>query len=935
MSTHLPALARLALRAVSLAALPSVPAALAAQSSVAGQPATSPAGGAMPSRSDPRPVPEAAHRTGAITIDGHLDDAGWAAAMPITGFRQQAPDEGQAPSERTEMRFLFDGAAIYIGARMYESQGASAVRAQLARRDQLMPESGSSNTSSDKIAIIFDPFRDRNTRVWFELNPLGVKGDHVNGDTSYDPVWEGAAAIDSAGWTAEFRIPLSQLRFARDSVQSWGMQVWRTISRRNESDMWAFWRQNEAGGPPYFGTLHGLALPTQPRQIELVPYVVTGERYAPVATGDPFRGKHTGTTRVGGDAKVLLTSNLTLDATINPDFGQVEVDPASVNLSAFETFYQEKRPFFVANSSAFSFGTFLCYFCSNTSNLGVFYSRRIGRAPQPAGAVGGDAEYMDAPDATTILGAAKITGRTRSGWTVGLLDAVTDRERARYVPFATPGAATPASPVTAEVEPLTNYFMGRLRKDFNRGNTRIGGITTLTNRRLTDDREAAMLRRAAQSAGADVAHYWSQRTYSFISQFVVSNVTGDTGAIRRTQQSSAHYFQRPGRSVTSDGLFGARYDPDRTSLQGYGFYAHVAKESGDWLWETGHSWRSPGFEVNDMAFQSRADYRWMNANLVRQWTRPTRWYRNLWISLGGQQQYNYDGDRTDLQEQLYAQATLPSYYNLSGFVIHHPRVYDDRLTRGGPTVIRSGYDYYSLNVTSDDRQRVFGGVNASRGISTDNDGNSSSIAPNVTFKPSSRILLALSPSYSTDRTVQQYVSAVTDPTSTAFAGRRYVFATLDQRTFAVETRVNATFTPTLTLELYAQPFLASGRYDDYKEFTAPRTIDTRRYGRDVGTLTPRLGDAGELLGYRIDPDAAGPAAAFDVANPNFNVRSLRGTALMRWEYRPGATLYLVWTQSREGFANYGDFDFARERGALFREPATNVFQVKATYWIGR
>jgi hypothetical protein len=875
-------------------------------------------------------VADAAARNGPVNVDGKLDDPAWAAARPITGFLQQQPDEGKAPTERTELRFLYDAGALYVGARMYD---AHPVKSLLARRDQLMD----GNAPSDKIALVLDPFRDKNTRVWFELNPLGVKGDHLNGDNSFDPVWEGAAHVDSLGWTAEFRIPLSQLRFPRDSVQAWGLQVWRTISRRNEQDMWAFWRLNEPGGPPFFGTLQGLALPSQPRQMEFLPYVVTGQRYAPVAAGDPFHHRSTNTTRVGADAKVNLTSNLTLDATINPDFGQVEVDPAVVNLSAFETFFQEKRPFFVANQSAFSFGTFKCFFCSNVSSLDVFYSRRIGRAPQLAGVVGDGADWLDAPDATTILGAAKITGRTKAGWTVGVLDALTDKETARYVPTGAPAVGGgPAAFRTADVEPLTNYFMGRLRKDLRGGNTRLGGIVTLTNRALGADTVArARLRSGAEAAGLDLAHYWHNRTYALDAVAVVSNVGGDTASIRRTQQSSAHYFQRPGRTATGDGIFDAAYDPRRTSLQGYGLYAHLAKESGDWMWELGQNWRSPGFEVNDIAFQSRADYGWMNANLVRQWTKPTKWYRSIFAIVGGQQQYNYDGDRTDLQGQLFGQITLPNYYNFSGFVIHHPRVYDDRLTRGGPTVIRSGYDYYSASGSSDSRKFVAVDANGSVARSTDNEGRSWSLSSGVSIRPSPRTLLRLSPSYSLDRTVQQFVTAADDPTATAFAGTRYVFGRIEQRTLALETRLNTTFTPTMTLELYAQPFLSSGRYDKFQEFVRPRTIDMAEYGKGLGTITARRGNDGVVASYAVDLDGAGPAQPFTFGNPDFNFRSLRGTAVMRWEYRPGATLFVVWTQSREGSAAFGDFDFARERSALFRERPTNVFQVKVNYWIGR
>jgi hypothetical protein len=918
------------LAALALGAASAPAAAQTSPSTSGSQPIAGTAPGRMPSGNDPRPIAQAAARGGPVAIDGRIDDAAWAAAPAVTNFMQQTPEEGRAPTERTELRFLYDASALYVAARMFDAQGAAGVRSVLARRDQLI----NGNLPSDKIAIVLDPFSDKNTRVWFELNPLGVKGDMLNGDTSFDPVWEGAAHVDSSGWTAEFRIPLSQLRFPRDSVQAWGMQVWRTISRRNESDMWAFWRLNEAGGPPFFGSLRGLALASQPRQLEFMPYVVTGQRFAPVADGDPFRRRSTNTTRVGADLKVNLTSNLTLDATINPDFGQVEVDPAVVNLSAYEVFFQERRPFFVANASAFSFGTFKCFFCSNVSSLSVFYSRRIGRTPQLTGVVDGRADYLDAPDASTILGAAKITGRTRNGWTVGILDALTDKESARYVPAGQ--APLSSSFRSAEVEPLTNYFMGRLRKDLRGGNTRLGGIATVTNRALGSDTVArTRLRGDAEAFGMDLAHFWKSRTYAFDAMAVVSRVAGDTAAIRRTQQSSAHFYQRPGRTVTGDGLFDASYDPARTHLEGYGLYAHLAKESGDWMWEIGTNWRSPGFEVNDIAFLSRADYKWTNANLVRQWTKPTKYYRSIFTIVGGQTQYNYDGDRTDLQMQAFAQTTLTNFYNVSAFYIRRPRTYDDRLTRGGPTVIRSGFDYYQASVSTDSRKLVTGELDASVGRSLENEGRSASISTGIAIRPSTNMLLRLSPNWSMDRTVQQYVTAVGDPTATSFAGTRYVFGRLDQRTLSLETRLNTTFTPTLTLELYAQPFLSSGRYDQFKEFAAPRTIDMRTYGVDAGTIQAERGTDGVVTRYRIDPDGTGPAATFNVGNPDFNFRSLRGTAVMRWEYRPGATLFVVWTQSREGSASYGNFDFARERAALFRERPTNIFQVKVNYWIGR
>ena len=877
------------------------------------------------SQNDPRPSARAVQRRDPIVIDGRLDDAAWSAAEPIGELRQQSPDEGKAPSERTEVRILYDANAIYVGARMYDSQGPGAVRKLLVRRDQLL-----NDNASDKIAFVLDPYHDRQTRVWFELNPLGVKGDHLNGDESYDPVWEGASRIDSLGWTAEFRIPLSQLRFPRDSVQTWGLQVWRTLARRNESDMWAFWRLNEPGGAGYFGTISGLALPAQPRQLELLPYVVSRSTYALPEDGDPFRRKQEATARVGGDLRYNITSNFTLDATANPDFGQVEVDPAVVNLSAFETTFQEKRPFFVANSGAFSFGNFNCYFCSNTSSLNVFYSRRIGRSPQLGSLAQSPSTFADMPDASTILGAAKITGRTKGGLSVAMLEALTDRVTARFVPRTAPGA----EPGEREVEPRTNYFIGRVRKDLRSGDTRIGMITTLTNRFMSDTAEQARLRRRAEVVGADVQHFWNNRGYSFLGQVALTDVAGDTAAIRRTQRTSTHYYQRPDRRATSDGLFDISYDPTRTALRGYGFYGRVAKESGDWRWETAQNWRSPGFEVNDLAALSRTDYKWMQASALRQWTTPGRWYRSAAVLVGGQQQFNYDGDRTDQQAELFGTVTLPNYIDTRGFIIHHPPTLDQYRTRGGVLVRNSGYNLIEASVNGDQRQRVSWGIGGDHARDITDDGWQGSASADLTVKPAVNLQISVGPSFSRSIEPRQFVTNVGDATATAFGGTRSVFATLDQRNLSMNTRINATFTPNLTLELFAQPFIASGHYTELKEYRAPRSGEVYRYGTDVGNIREQRDAAGQLESYHIDPDSTGPAAAFDVGNPDFNFRSLRGTAVMRWEYRPGSTVFFVWTQQRSGSASYGDFDFRRDRAALFRDRPTNVFQVKASYWIG-
>jgi Domain of unknown function (DUF5916) len=885
------------------------------------------------SQNDPRPVAQATLRQGEITIDGRLDEAAWAAATPITELVQSVPDEGRPPTQKTEIRILYDANAIYIGARMFDSMGAAGVRSVLTRRDQLLNLNGNSNLTSDKIAFVFDTFRDKNSRTWFELNPAGVKGDHQNGDDSYDPVWEGATSIDSLGWTAEFRIPLSQLRFSRDQDQVWGMQVWRVIDRRNEQDMWAFWRNNEYGGPAYFGTLGGIKVSSQPRQMEIVPYLTTRSKVARPQPGDPYHSTTDMNYRAGGDLKLNLTTNLTLDATVNPDFGQVEVDPAVVNLSVFETTFSEKRPFFVSNSQYFSNGGFSCYFCSNVSSLNMVYTRRIGRSPQLAGLLSGRSDFMDVADATTILGAGKITGRTSNGITVGVMDALTNRESARFRPTGSTADST------LEVEPLANYFIGRLREDFRGGATRVGTMVTLVNRSLTNPDEVGLLRSNAQAFGLDLDHHWADRKYSLSVQTALTHIGGDTSAIRLAQFSSARYYQRTGRTETTDGLFSTAFDPTRRNLYGYGLYARLAKETGNWLWETTQNWRSPGFEVNDLGVLGRADYKWMVANVFRQWTTPGTWYRQMYAILGAQQQVNYEGDRNDIDYHIWWQGTFMNYMNMNSFVLLHPSYYDERLTRGGPTVIHYGYNMLNTSFGTDSRARVVGNVQVTYVRPVDNtEGGRVFYSPSLTLKPSSRLLFSLSPSLDIDNTAQQYVTAVSDATvSPQFSGTRYVFGRIQQKTFSMDTRVNVTFTPNLTLEMFAQPFLASGKYSSFKEFAEAKSRRMYLFGRDNGStvVTNRDPLTGAITGYTIDPDGPGPAAPFTFSNPDFNLRSLRGTGVLRWEYRPGSTLYFVWTQERDGFDQFGDFNVSRDRSALFRDRPTNIFQIKGTYWIGR
>ncbi len=864
----------------------------------------------------PGPIATAVRLTSPVSVDGRLNEEVWSAAPAITDFRQSQPDEGKPGTQRTEVRFAFDEQAIYIGARMFDSLGAKGVVTRLLRRDAL------SETDSDLLQITFDSYHDHSSRFNFTLNPSGSKRDGT-GDPTWDPVWEGSARIDSLGWTAEIRIPLSQLNFSRDSTQLWGIQVIRFVHRLNERQHFAWWPNNEVGGPQRYGHLEGIRIGERPRGVEILPYTVGRARYVrPADPSNPFTSSSDKDYRIGGDIKYRLTSNLTLNATFNPDFGQVEVDPAVVNLSAFETFFSEKRPFFIEGQNAFDFGGFSCYFCSNVSSLNMFYTRRIGRSPQlfPQGT------YVDQPENATILGAGKITGRTKNNVTIGVLNAVTRRELANVITVGPGGTRVNSE---AEVEPMTNYFVGRARKESGGGARSIGAIFTSVDRFSSDALVDARIPGAARGAGIDWFASWKNREYSFMGQYAVSDVRGSALALQRIQRSSARYFQRPDRDPGDNGLFSDSYDPEATRLTGYGGYMRAAKEAGTWLWEAMVNYRSPGFEVNDMSFNTQSDYVYLNANLVRSVNKPGSIFRNYFAVAGVQQQFNYDGDRTDREYSAGMFTQLLNFWQANAFVIRVPSALDDRHLRGGPVIRKRGYRFHRVVLGTDRRKTLSFSMSPSFN-DFDYGPDALNLNMDVTWKPTSNVQLSAGPSYSRQGSIGQFVTSVPDPTATAFFGRRYIFAAFEQKQLSMSTRANVTFSPTLTFELFAQPLLVAGDYVNFNEFVAPRRREQHTFTGDEISSTVVNGQTQ----YTIDPDGpAGPAAPITVGNPDFNFRALRGNAVVRWEYRPGSTLFFVWQQNRSDIGPVGDFDFGRDRSALFNAHPDNIFLVKATYWL--
>ena len=845
-----------------------------------------------------------------VHLDGKLDDTAWSSAPPTGLTAQRDPDEGQPPTERTEVRVLVGDNAIYIGARMFDSEPHRIVR-RLVRRD--------ADVASDFLTIRLDARHDHLTSFVFDVYPAGNKGDASVGsdgfgDSSWDPIWDVATSIDSAGWVAEIRIPLSQLRYDRNAAD-WGIQVTRFIQRKQEEDVLSFVPRSENAGANRYGHLSGMRGLPSSRRIEVMPYTSARGEFQDIPSADPFRDGSDLFGSAGADVKMGLTSDLTLDLTINPDFGQVEVDPAVVNLSAFEVVFDEKRPFFVEGSDLFRFGQLNTFNSFGTPE--VFFSRRIGRTPQ--GFISDpNATFADVPGQTTIAAAAKVTGKTRGGWSIALLDATTLEEEGHFV---TSGSSAVRSEV---VEPLTNYFVGRIRRELRQGNTAIGTLFTAVNRSMDNPTLEATLRSSAYLAGADLNHYWGNRNWALDASFATSILNGSTGAIARAQRSSARYYQRP----DADNI---AFDSTRTRLNGYAAQIAVTKVSGGhWGGNLAYQEKSPGYETNDIGLTQTVGRRGVSTDIHYEQTRPGRLFRNYVIGFLTGNDWNYDGDHTNKYLGNIINVRLRNFWHINTNYFRYFPSYDDQLTRGGPLAKLPARNNFNASIQTDSRGSWSVGVNGSLNWN-DARGYGKEIGLNVSYQPSSNVRLSFNPSYGRFRNVSQFVRGVADPFADATFDRRAVFATLDQNELALETRLDWTFSPKMSLQLYLQPLISAGDFTSYKEFAQPGTFDFDVYGRDVGTIS--RDDATATI--TVDPDGAvGPAAPFSFPDQNFNFRSLLANVVFRWEYRAGSTIFLVWQQSRSGAEGVGDFSFRRDFDAIFDNPAVNVFAVKMTYWLG-
>ncbi|HEV7389010.1 MAG TPA: DUF5916 domain-containing protein [Gemmatimonadaceae bacterium] len=857
----------------------------------------------------------ASRATAAITIDGKLDETAWATAPMSSDFTQSYPKVGAKPTDPTEIRVLYNDDALYVGVRMFDAHPDS-IAAQLARRD-------ASGIYSDWLHVMVDSYRDRRTSFRFSVNPKGVQKDVLefddrNGeDLNWDAVWEVATTVDSLGWTAEYKIPFSQLRFGgvqKGTERIWGLQIMRDIARRNERDSWSPWKTTDPCFVSCEGDLTGIIDIPVPQRLEVLPYVSTKLTRAPGDPGNPFYKANDASPSAGADLKYGLPGGLTLTATVNPDFGQVEVDPAVVNLSAYETFFPEKRPFFVEGANIFNIGSINGG--PSYGNQQIFYSRRIGRSPQRFAS----GVFVDAPDATTILGAGKVTGKVGQ-WTVGLLNALTAEEKASVIDAGGVESTTP-------VEPLTNYFAGRVRRDFRGGNTLVGMGGTAVNRNLSDDVFKNVLRSSADVGSLDFEHRWADRRWSMTGAFSGSTIAGSQAVLLSAQRSSARYYQRPDADYLA-------VDTAAHRLGGYSAKLGLNK-SGTWQMAATAKAISPGYEVNDLGFMGRVDYRNLGMSGSYNNTDAGKFLRGYQLFLGTNHAWNYGGDKIWTSTFNQVTVNFNNLYNLYFGGEYDPSAIDDRLTRGGPLGRQPTQWGGWMELDSDQRRFLSYTLNAFY-YGDEKHGYSKDLGLGFTLRPSSSVLVTVSPELNKLHNTIQFVDNSIDALAASTYGRRYVFADLFQTTLAATIRTDWTLSPFLSFQLYAQPFASTGRYKGFKELSAPGTQEYLVYGRDNASTISPVADSttGHTVSYSIDPDGAGLAPSFSVGNPDFRTHSLRGNAVVRWEYRPGSALYFVWQQQRSDYLPFeGDFRTHREIASVFGQPS-NVFLVKATYWFAR
>jgi hypothetical protein len=831
----------------------------------------------------------------APNIDGDLDDKSWEIAEWSGDFIEWEPDENTPPSQQTKFKIVYDKKYLYVAFRCYDTE-PDKIEKRLSRRDDFV---------GDGVAILIDSYHDKRNAFVFIVTAAGVKVDEFatengdNFDDSWNPIWYTATKLDDGGWTAEMKIPFSQLKFGKSKEQIWGLELSRMVFREDEWSVWQRLPQDAPGMVSEFGELRGLIDIQPQKQLEIQPFVVNQLDTYPKEEGNPFRDGSDFILNGGLDAKIGITNDLTLDLTVNPDFGQVEADPGAIALDGFQIFFEERRPFFVENKNIFDYE-----FADRNDNL--FYSRRIGRSPQGRANLS-SGEFVNQPNNTTILGAAKFSGKTKSGWSLGLLESVTGKM------FAEVDANGERRKEL--VEPLTNYLIGRAQKDFNNRNSYIGGIFTATNRKLESNLE--FLRKAAYTGGFDFKHNWKDRNYYLEGNVVTSHVTGSKEAITNTQNSITHLFQRVDASHVA-------VDPDRTSMTGTGGKLEMGKAGGgNWRYEGGVIWRSPELELNDVGFLRQADLIKQYLEVSRLFLKPTNFYRRMRLELEQYTTFDFEGNYNRIQYQFEGFINYKNNWWTEVGAAHKPRIFSNTVLRGGPRWRWSNENFGYLFFGSDQRKKfnfTLGYVNSQ---AAENNFSLERYVMRFRYQPFDAFSLSAEIEYEENPNKTQYVDEV------SFNGTpRYITANIDQRTFATSLRFNYSLNPNLSIQFYGQPFISRGTYTDFNYVNNPiaEKLDDRITVYNANQIS-RINNSGS---YFVDENLDGNTD-YEIEDPDFSFVQFRSNLVMRWEYIPGSEIFLVWSKGVTGFGDPMDSLGNNLDAQILNQEMDNTFLIKATY----
>jgi hypothetical protein len=814
-------------------------------------------------------------------IDGKLNDACWETGIWSGGFVQQVPNQGKKPSQDTEIKLLYDNNSLYVGFKCYD-KGPGKIRPILGRRD---------NFAGDIAGIALDSYHDKQTAYEFNIAASGQKIDlvHIGAykfDTNWDAVWNGKSQVYDSIWTSEIQIPFSQIRFAPGKVQVWGMHVWRWIDRLNEESQWKLIPIDAPSMVYLFGELRGIEGIRPKINYEFLPYM--NARFSP--NTDLENKTNFG---YGLNGKIGLNSGFTLDYAFNPDFGQVEADPSVLNLTSYEVFYEEKRPFFLEGNTILDF------------SLGedmLFYSRRIGHAPSYTPDLI-DNQTMSVSENTPILSALKLTGKTDKGLSVGVVQSLTARQNATIY--------TGDSKFKMAVEPFSSFSVGRIKQDFNGGNTVLGGMITSTNRNITDD-HLVFLPNSALTAGIDFQHNWKKRKYFLDFKGLFSDIRGEKDAISRLQLSPVHFYQR----ADADHL---DFDSERTSLSGWGGLLQGGKRSGKFRITGSLNWRDPGIDLNDVGYLYQADLIEQLVNLTYKVSIPKGIVRSYFVEFEQEHDWSFGGENTLDRFKLHGYLQFKNLWNVHLNIKNNFNIIDTRELRGGPNLRKDGYNDIELFVQSNSVKDLFVGFGPRVRFFTDKISKTEYFTAYMRWQINDRFSISSRTIFDNSIDHHQFVTR----TKNMAGDYNYLVGTIDRKTISSTLRFEYFISPEISLQYYGNPYASVGRYGNFREVAdaSNKSLDLR-YTNLKNFL---LADNNYLLQKNGNTE-------YTIANPDFNFRELNSNMVARWEFKPGSTLYFVWTNSRSAYSDQLNQSIWNSFGNIFNVTSQNVFMVKFSYW---